>query len=167
MWNAFERALRLIFTGDSQLWGIIGRTLQMSLMSSLVSLLLGGLLGIVIALNRFPLKGALSRIIKSLMGIPPVIMGLVVFILFSGTGLLGGLNLIFTMAAMVIAQVLLITPIVCGMTQSYAETLVPEIRANATGLRLSKGKTLLLTINECKYQFVSIYLMGFRLEDIL
>lgn len=161
MGKAFNRAWNLIISGDAELWEIIGRTLEMSLLSSLISLAIGAIIGFLIAVNDFPGKKVLIRIIRTLMGLPPVLAGLIVFIVLSGTGPLGKYRLIFTVTAMVIAQVMLITPIIAGMTESYASGIAGVINENAKGIRLNKFKVLLLTVNESKFQLISIYLMGF------
>lgn len=159
--KSFERAWNLIITGDPSLWGIIGRTIKMSLLSSLIAFAIGSLIGILLALNEFPGKRILVRIFKTFMGLPPVLAGLVVFILLSGTGPFGQYRLLFTMTAMVIAQVMLITPIMVGMTESAVSAIGPKLLETSKGLRLNKFKVFGLTFVECRYQLVSTYLMGF------
>lgn len=161
MSKAFNRAWELIFTGDKVIWDIIFRTLKMSLTSSLIAFVIGSLFGVLLAIFKFPGQRFIIRINKTLMGLPPVLAGLVVFILLSGTGLLGKYRLIFTMTAMVIAQVILITPIIVGMTESFAASVAPRMLAVTKGMNVGKLKTIALMFNESKYQLVSIYLMGF------
>ncbi|NLI54217.1 MAG: ABC transporter permease [Clostridiales bacterium] len=161
MGSALERALRLLFSGDAQLINIITVTLKMTLFSSCTALLLGAPYGVFLAAARFPGRRALVVLNRTLMGLPPVVCGLLCYLLFSGVGPLRGLRLLFTVTGMVIAQVLLITPIVAGSMETALSPLVGEIRETARGLGLSRGRTFLLTLNESKYALVSTYLLGF------
>ena len=161
MGGALARAFRLLCAGDPQLIGIIVVTLKMTLLSSCTALLLGAPYGVLLAGARFPGRRALITLNRTLMGVPPVVCGLLCYMLFSGVGPLRGLKLLFTVAGMVIAQVLLITPVVAGSMETALSPLVGDIRENARGLGLSRGRTFLLTLNESKYALVSSYLLGF------
>ncbi len=157
----FKEAVALIVGGDSELWQIIGTTLLMSLFSTGFSALIGIPLGVLIGGNRFFGKSALLRITNTMMGLPPVVAGLIVFMLFRGVGPFGSWHLMFSVPIMVIAQVLLITPVVTGLSASTAGEKSKLILETAKGLHLSPGKRLRLLIKECAPQFVSITLMGF------
>ena len=159
--EAFKEAFALLFSGDAELMQIIGATLLMSLFSTTVSALIGIPLGILIGGNRFFGKSLLLRITNTLMGLPPVLAGLIVFMLFRGVGPFGRLHLMFSLPVMVIAQVLLITPVVTGLSSAAAGEKSKLIRETARGLHLSPGKRLGLLLRECAPQFVSITLMGF------
>lgn len=161
MAGAFQKAFDLLFSGDAQLWDIVSVTMRMTLTSSIAALLLGAPLGVLYAAARFPGRRALIVINRTLMGLPPVVCGLLCYMLFSGVGPLRELKLLFTVTGMIIAQVILITPIAAGSMETYLSTLVDEIRESARGMRLSGGKTLLLMLNESKYALVSTYLFGF------
>ena len=95
------------------------------------------------------------------MSMPPVVCGLICYIAFSGVGPLRHLQLLYTVQGMVVAQVLLITPIVAANTETFLSGIVPNLRETTKGLELSFPKTLWLTIVETKYQIVSTYLAGF------
>lgn len=159
--SAFSRALNLLLAGDPLLTSIVTVTLQMTFFSSCTALLLGAPYGVFLALARFPGRRWLVILNRTLMGLPPVVCGLVCYLLFSGTGPLRGLKLLFTVAGMVTAQVLLITPIIAGSMETAMRPLTDGIRESAHGLGLSRGKTFLLTLNEGKYALVSSYLLGF------
>lgn len=161
MGGALERALRLLVSGDALLTSIIVVTLKMTVLSSCAALLLGAPYGVFLASARFPGRRALIVLNRTLMGLPPVVCGLLCYLLFSGVGPLRGLRLLFTVAGMIIAQVILITPVVAGSMETALSPLVGEIRESARGLGLSRGKTFLLTLNESKYALVSTYLLGF------
>ena len=156
-----KEALALIFSGDKELLQIIGTTLTMSVFSTSVSALLGIPLGVLIGKNRFPGKSVLLRITNTMMALPPVVAGLVVFMLFRGVGPFGSLHLMFSVRIMVIAQVLLITPVVTGLSAAAAGERGALITETARGLGLSGAKQVGLLIGECAPQFISITLMGF------
>ena len=94
------------------------------------------------------------------MGLPPVVVGLVCYMLFSGVGPLRHLRLLYTVTGMVIAQVILLVPLIAGSLESHVSTVAPDIRETALGMGLSRGRILLLIINESQYQLVSAYLLG-------
>ena len=161
MGSAFARALDLLLAGDALLTSIITVTLTMTLFSSITALLLGAPYGVLLASARFPGRKALILINRTLTGLPPVVCGLICYLLFSGTGPMRGLKLLFTVAGMVIAQVLLITPIIAGSMEMAISPLVGNIRESARGMGISRGRTFLLTLNESKYALISSYLLGF------
>ncbi len=159
--ETIKEAAGLIFGGDKELWQIIATTLVMSVFSTGISALLGIPLGVMIGKNRFPGKGALLRLTNTLMGLPPVLAGLIVFILFRSIGPFGRFHLLFSVPVMVIAQVLLITPVVTGLCAAAAEERAALLRETAMGLGLPKYRQTLLLLRECAGQFVSVALMGF------
>ena len=161
MGSAFTRALELLFSGDALLTSIIKVTLTMTFFSSCTALLLGAPYGVWLASGRFPGRRGLIILNRTFMGLPPVVCGLFRYMLFSGVGPLRALKLLFTVAGMVVAQVLLITPIIAGSMETALSPLVGSIRESASGLGLSRGKTFLLTLNESKYALFSSYLLGF------
>lgn len=161
MKTALTQAIELLLSGDAQLWSIVLVTLRTTLSSSVIALLLGAPLGVLYAYARFPCRKALIVINRTLMGLPPVVCGLICYMLFSGVGPLHSLRLLFTVRGMIIAQVILLTPIVTGSLETYLSPVIGRIRESARGMRLSGGKTLLLTFGESKYQLVSTYLFVF------
>ena len=161
MGTAFSKALELLLNLDGQLINIVGVTLRMTITSSLGALLLGVPLGVVYGSCRFPGRKVLLVLNRTLMGLPPVVCGLICYLLFSGVGPLRGLKLLFTVTGMILAQILLLTPIVAGNLETYLSGVTGNLRETASGLRLSRGKTLLLILNECRYQLLSIYLFAF------
>lgn len=161
MTEYIKEAFSLLISGNSELWGIIKVTLQMSFFSTVISSFLGLPLGAVIGRVEFKGKGLILRITNTLMGLPPVVAGLVVFLTLSRSGPLGSLQLLFSVAAMVIAQVVLITPLMTGMSASASSEKAPKLRETASGLRIGKTKEIILLMLECRPQFVSIILLGF------
>lgn len=157
----FREAAALIFSGNRELWQIIGTTLLMSFFSTGISALLGIPLGVFIGKNQFPGKGLVLRLTNTLMGLPPVLAGLIVFMLFRSIGPFGRLHLMFSVPVMVIAQVLLITPVTTGLSAAAAEERAALLRETAAGLGISRAGQTRLLLRECAGQLPSIVLMGF------
>ena len=160
MKTAFVQALALITSGDRQLGIILVTTLRMALSSSMIALLLGAPLGVLLGSYAGRGKRTLVVINRTLMGLPPVVVGLVCYMLFSGVGPLRHLRLLYTVTGMVIVQVILLVPLIAGSLESHVSTVAPDIRETALGMGLSRGRILLLIINESQYQLVSAYLLG-------
>ena len=161
MQSALAKALELILTADMELCNILQVTARMSLASSVLALLLGVPLGIWLGACRFPVRGALLVANRTLMGMPPVVCGLLFYMLFSGVGPFRHLKLLYTVDIMILAQVVLITPIVVGNMETYVSGVAPAVRETARGLGLGGFRTFLLLCNECLYPIISAYLMAF------
>ena len=161
MQSALQKAIALILSADAELLNILSVTGQMSLRSSLLALVLGVPIGIWLGSCKFPGRGGLLVLNRTLMGMPPVVCGLVFYMLFSGVGPLRHMKLLFTVDIMVMAQVVLITPIVVGNMETYVAGVAPSVRETAKGLGLSGFKTFGLLCNECVYQIISVYLLAF------
>lgn len=146
---------------DAETLGIIGVTLRMALASTAISSVLGTLLGLLLEKSRFPGKKAVVRLCRTLMGMPPVVVGLVVYLLLMRKGPLGSLQMLFTVRAMVSAQVLIITPIICGMVYSYASAVAPRIRAFAKTMGADRTQTQLLIIKEMGNEIYFAVITGF------
>ncbi len=161
MVTALEQAVALVLSGDGLLLNIISVTLRMSIPSSVISLLLGVPLGTLLAFCAFRGRGALVVVNRTLMGLPPVVCGLLCYMLFSGVGPFRHFRLMYTIPLMIIAQVILITPIVIGSMESFAQRIAPAVRETARGLGLSRRRAFLLLVNESRYQIFSAYLLAF------
>ncbi len=154
-------ALDLILTGDATLLAIVRLSLAVSISATLLSALIGLPLGAVVALTGFPGRHAVIVIFNGLMGLPPVVVGLLVFLLLSRSGPLGELGILFTPAAMVIAQTVLITPIIAALSRQVIEDLWTEYRDELTAMEvgpLARVKTLLW---DARFSLVTILLAGF------
>ena len=161
MQTALEKAVNLILSGNAELRDILSVTAKMSLSASLIAILIGVPLGIWLGSAEFPGKNALVVVNRTLMGMPPVVCGLIFYLLFSGVGPFRGARLLFTVKIMIIAQVVLITPTVAGSMESYVASICLSVRETAAGLGFGRGKAFLLLGNECVYQIFSAYLMAF------
>lgn len=161
MKTAIVKAMELILSGSPELGNILATTARMSLSSSLIALLIGVPLGILYGAVRFPGRTPLVVINRTLTGMPPVVCGLLFYLLFSGVGPFGDLKLLFTVELMIIAQVVLITPIVIGSMETFVSGIAGPVRETAKGLGFGSFKTFLLLANESLYQIFSSYLMAF------
>ena len=161
MGASIQKALELIFSADRELLNILGTTARVSLTSSLIALLLGTPIGIWLGACRFRGRDALVVVNRTLMGLPPVVCGLLFYMLFSGVGPFRHLKLLFTVSLMILAQVVLITPLVVGSMETYVADLAPALRETAKGLGFGAGKRFLLLLNECVYPIFSAYLLAF------
>jgi len=142
-----------ILNFSSDTLGIIFTTLRMSVVSTFISTVLGTIFGLLLEKNNFPGKRIVVRICRTLMGMPPVVVGLIVYLLLMRKGPLGILGLLFTIEAMVIAQVILITPIITGMVYTYAQRCAPSIRVFAKIMGADRLQTQFLFIREMKGEF--------------
>ena len=161
MQSALEKALELILSQNAELMNILSVTAKMSLQSSVIALLLGLPIGIWLGACKFPGRNALLIANRTLMGMPPVVCGLLFYMLFSGVGPFRHMKLLFTVEIMVMAQVVLITPIVVGNMETYVSGVAPAVRETAKGLGLGGFKTFRLLCNECVYPIISAYLLAF------
>lgn len=161
MGTALEKALALILSCDRELIDILSVTAQMSVQSTIIALLIGVPIGVWLGTFRFPGRSVLLVVNRTLMGMPPVVCGLMFYMLFSGVGPFRHLQLLFTVEIMILAQVALITPIVIGNMETYVAGISPAVRETAHGLQLGKMKTFRLLTNECVYQIFSAYLLAF------
>ena len=128
MQTALAKALALILAGDRELGNILLVTAKTSLSSSLIALLIGVPVGIWLGAGRFRGRQVLVICNRTLMGMPPVVCGLLLYLLFSGVGPFGKWKLLFTVPIMVLAQVLLITPIVVGNLETYVSGIAQPDR---------------------------------------
>ena len=161
MKTSVMKAIALILSADAELLDILGVTAEMSLQSSIFALLIGLPIGILLGSCKFPGRNVLLVANRTLMGMPPVVCGLLFYMLFSGVGPYRHLKLLFTVKIMIMAQIVLITPIVVGTMETYISGIAPAVRETARGLGLGRLKTFGLLCNECVYQIISAYLLAF------
>ena len=146
---------------NSETLGIIGVTLRMSLASTVIASILGIILGLFLERNSFPGKRVVVRLCRTFMATPPVVAGLVVYLLLMRRGPLGFLGLLFTVRAMVIAQVLIITPIIAGMVYTYATRSAPAIRSFAKTMGANRLQGQFLFIREMKGEIYFLFITAF------
>lgn len=159
--DVIQEAMMLLFGQNGELRHILGVTLQMSFTSTMLSCCLGIPLGVFVGMSNFKGKKTILRITHTLMGLPPVVAGLLVFFLLSRSGPLGQWKLLYSVTAMVVAQVLLIAPIAIGLSASMINAQAPLIRDTAMGIGLSKPRQLLYLLFECRKQLFAVFFTGF------
>jgi tungstate transport system permease protein len=140
---------------------VVFLSLFVSITSTLIASMAGMILAIPVALKEFKMKKYIIRLSGTFMSIPPVLMGLVVYLLLSRKGPLGALGLLFTPTAMIIAQSLLVFPIIFGLTVSAVGERGRKIKKNCIALGAGSRDTLILIIKECKVQLLSVAAAGF------
>lgn len=133
----------------------------MSFFSTGISCLLGMPLGVMLGKSDFKGKRTIKKLTGTLMGLPPVVAGLIVYMLFTKYGIFGSLGWLYSVNVMVIAQCLLITPVVISLTESIVSGTGRAVLETAKGLGFKKGKTLCLLLSENRYALVSIVLNAF------
>jgi tungstate transport system permease protein len=161
IWDGFTKAIELIISLDPEVMEIAGRSLGISGTSCLLASLICLPLGSLIHFHHFRGKRALINIIQTLFSVPTVIIGLFVFVLFSRAGPLGGLGIMLTPTAMVIGQMILVIPLLLGLTISALSGVSREIVDTATSLGASGGQTVLLVLREARYAVLAAVIMGF------
>ena len=159
--QGFAEAFKLLFSFEKEIYKIILLTLYVTIMSTLISTLIGVPLGILIGIKNFRFKRTLIRILYTLMSMPPVIAGLFVYLVLARRGPLGQLELLFTPAAMIIAQVFLVAPIIMGITYNSTRDKGHSIKQVAYTLGADKRQALLLLLFELKADIFAAIVSGF------
>ena len=158
---AFGLAFGLIGARDPGLAEIVLLSLQVSLSAVAIACALGLPLGAGLAVLRFPGRGAAILTLNALMGLPPVVVGLLIYLLLSGAGPLGVLGLLYTPTAMIIAQTVLVTPIIAALTRQVIEDLREEYDEQLRSLGLSPLATIGTLLWDGRYSLLTVALAGF------
>lgn len=161
IWQGLVKAIELIVSFDPEVMEIAGRSLMISLTSAFLASLICLPLSVLIHFNQFPGKRVLLNIIQTFFSIPTVTIGLFVFVLLSRAGPLGGLNLMFTPTAMVIGQMILVTPILLGLTISALSGVDEAILDTALSLGASKFQSMIVVLKEVRFAVMAAIIMGF------
>ena len=161
IWDGLTKAIELLISLDTEVMEVVGRSLGISgtacLLASLICLPLGSL----IHFHHFRGKRALINIIQTLFSVPTVLVGLLILVLFSRAGPLGEFGILFTPPAMVIGQMILIIPLLLGLTISALSGVSREIVDTATSLGASGFQAVLLVLKEARYAVLAAVIMGF------
>lgn len=158
---AFRQAFGLIASGDAALAGIVGLSLQVSLVAVVLAALVGLPLGAVLAVARFPGRRGIVVALNALMGLPPVVAGLVIYLALSRSGPLGGFGLLFTPSAMVIAQAVLVAPIVAALTREALEALWAEYAEQLRSFGAGAARAVPTLLWDGRFALVTVLLAGF------
>ena len=158
---AFGLAFDLILSGDADLAEIVLLSLQVSLSAVAAACLIGLPIGAAAAVYRFPGRGFLVVLMNAMMGLPPVVAGLLVYLLLSNAGPLGGLGLLYTVTAMILVQTVLVTPIIAALARQVIADLHAEYDEQLRSLGLRGGRTVETLLWDGRYSLLTVALAGF------
>jgi len=161
LFDGITHAFLLILKGDRQVMEIMWLSLRVSGIATLVSLLLGVPLGMVLGQARFPGRRLALGVINTGMGLPPVAVGLIVSLFLWRSGPLGFLDLIYTPAAIVVAQCIIALPVVTGLTAAAVQQLDPRLRLQLLGLGASRMQALRFLLREARFSLIAAVMAGF------
>lgn len=159
--DALREGLRLLFGGNPEVYSIIARTLVVSASATLIAMTAGVPLGYVVARARFPGRTFLLSAVNTGMGMPPVVVGLVVWLLLARSGALGSFELIYTKRAMVIAQVIIALPLIVGFTAASVQSLPARLPDLLKSLGAGRLRTLWLISGEARLGLLAAVMAGF------
>lgn len=154
-------AWQLIISGDAALYTIVRLSLAVSLSAVAIAVVVGLPLGAMLALTRFRGRTALIVLLNCFMGLPPVVVGLTVFLLLSRSGPLGVLGILFTPLAMIIAQALLVVPIIAALTRQTVEDLWREYRDELTAMNVGPAGRIATLLWDSRFSLITALLAGF------
>ena len=154
-------AVGLVTHADANLVDIVLLSLRVSLTATFFAAYVGLPLGAAIAVGRFPGRSALIVVLNAMMGLPPVVVGLVVYLLLSRAGPLGALGLLFTPGAMVVAQTILITPIIAALTRQIVADAWSEYREQLTSLGAGTSSAAMTLLWDTRFSLATVLLAGF------
>jgi tungstate transport system permease protein len=156
-----HQALGLLFSGDAELWGIIGVSLKVSLAAMAVAALPAVAAGYLLATSSFPGRGALVVLTQALLAIPTVVVGLVLYLLLSRQGIFGALHLLFTPGAMIVGQIVIALPVLVAFTLAAVQGADPRVRETTVGLGATRLRTAWTTLAEVRFGVMAAVFSAF------
>jgi len=159
--EGIRKAFWLLVTGDPEVMGITLLSLRVSGLATLVSLVIGVAAGTLVALTRFPGRGFVVSLINTGMGLPPVVVGLFVTILLWRSGPLGFLGMLYTPGAMILAQTVIATPIVMGITLAAMQQLPKELRLQILALGATRLQLVWILTKDARLPLLAAVMAGF------
>ena len=159
--DVLASAFGMILTGDRDLLEIIALSLQVTLSAVAIACLIGLPLGAVVGAFRIPGRTGITIALNALMGLPPVVVGLVVYLMLSASGPLGVLGLLYTPAAMIIAQTILVAPIIAALTRQVIEDLYREYAEQFASLGVGRRDRVAALLWDARYSLLTVALAGF------
>ena len=160
-WGILDESVGLILAGDADLIEIIGLSLRVTLTAVAFACIIGLPLGALVGAFSFPGRTAATVVLNALMGLPPVVVGLVVYLILSAAGPLGPLGLLYTPTAMIIAQTILVTPIVAALTRQVVEDLHREYAEQFSSLQVGPFDRVVALLWDARYSLLTVALAGF------
>jgi len=161
LWDAFAAAFGLLARRDPDLLEIVALSLRVSLVALVPSMLLGVPLGALVAVARFPGRRAAVAVLNLGMALPPVVIGLLVYLVLSRSGPLGGWGLLFTPTALVIGQTVLVTPLVAALSRQVFEDHWAEYEETLRSLGAGRLRAAMTLVYEARHSLVTVLLAGF------
>ena len=159
--QAFRLAAELVITADADLLEIIGLSLRVSLTALAISSLIGFPLGAAAGIWRFPGRGLIAILLNAMMSLPPVVVGLLVYFTFSRAGPFGWLELLYTPTAMIVAQTVLVTPIIAALSRQVIEDLNREYAEQFRSFCVPPAVAVRALLWDARYSLLTVALAGF------
>lgn len=154
-------ALRLISSGDLYVWNVIIRSLRISGTALLLAVIIGLPIGALVGLGRFRFRSGVVAVMNTGLALPPVVVGLAVYLLLARSGPLGSLELLYTPWAMILAQTVIAGPYIAAVALAATDTVPGEVRLQARALGASRFQTVLLQLREVRTSLVAAVAAGF------
>lgn len=161
IWQGLKEAIHLIFSLDRELLEILFLSLEVSGIAILLAIIFGLPSGVFLGLRRFPGRNFFITLVNTGMGLPPVVVGLFVFLLLARSGPLGNLNLLYTPSAMVVAQVIIALPVVIGVTMAGVQNIDEKLRLQILALGANRFQYFLKILKEGRLVVLSSLAAGF------
>jgi tungstate transport system permease protein len=161
LFEGLRQAVRLLVGGDPEIWSVLWLSLQVSSLGTIVSLLVGVPAGSALALLRFPGRWLVVTAVNTGMGLPPVVVGLFVTLFLWRSGPLGGLEILYTPAAIVLAQAIIASPIVTGITLAAVQSVPETFRLQLLGLGASRVQVVWIVLREARLPMLAAVMAGF------
>ena len=161
IWDALRDAFELLFSGDAETFEIIALSLRISLTATVIAFALGLPLGMLLAFGRFRGRRLALATVHTGMGMPPVVVGLIVTVSLWRSGPLGGLELLYTPSAMIVAQAAIGTPLVAGISAAALQQIDPEFRVQMQALGASRLRSLWAVAVEARLPLLAAVMAGF------
>jgi tungstate transport system permease protein len=158
---SFGLAAQLILSGDRELWAIVVLSLRVSLTAVAFAAVIGMPLGAALAVGRFPGRAVAVVVVNALMGLPPVVVGLLVYLMLSNAGPLGVLQLLYTPTAMIVAQIVLVAPIIAALTRQVVEDLDAEYAEQLRSFGVTRSASVPTLLWDGRYSLLTGLLAGF------
>jgi tungstate transport system permease protein len=161
IWEGIKKAVELLWTLDPEVLGITLFSLKVSILATGISLVIGGAAGMALALCRFPGRRLVISLVNTGMGLPPVVVGLFVTILLWRNGPLGFLEILYTPSAIILAQAVIATPIIAGISLAAIQQLPPDLRLQILALGASRPQMVWMLAREARLPLMAAVMAGF------
>jgi tungstate transport system permease protein len=159
--RGFAHAVQLILGGDATLFEIVALSLRVSFIALVIAMLFGIPIGALMGLSRVRAHGLITILLYTGMGLPPVVVGLFVYLMLSRSGPAGALGWLFTPTAMIVAQVIIAFPVVAGLTMAAAQSVDPQLRLQARALGATRVQEAWVVLSEARVGLIAAIVAAF------